>query len=410
MRRTIAALAAVAGIGVAGVAVSAAGDAQPARDLEYVVVEAGDTYYSIGAEHGSAGGCLWDSHGRDPLFPNSVVYLYPHCEVQTAPPVTTSPTTTTTVAPPSTDPPATTTTTTTAPPVSGFAYENTFDTQADFDELFVDVYRRNWDQIAPSGSFNPGEYRDGRTWLADHSDLGGGQCGSPYDTRTLTYEQSMTTAEVVDLMSYWCDVPPEAVEANHWMASVYDVDNFTIMAFGPDQSFDEITSMCMDVNLTDTGSRLWIKAVIVTEELFGSQVVGPKGGEPVEGYYRSDIGSSNLVTSMSDDSFLAASWGGGVSGGYSGAPGLGIGDNGPSGVFVDQGDTEVALRQEMCLTDNGDGTVTFQVGDAEITQPAVWPTSETGYRALWLVQNYTDHKDPRENNTGTFHIDDITVT
>jgi len=397
---------------VSGIVAYGSAERRSVNELEWIANEAGDGWFQIVQDQNL--NCTWQelrqANGRIPLDPGTIVFIPPSCSVVPTDTTATAPTTTTTtVAPSTTVAPTTssTTTTTVAPPsIPGAQYVNQFDTAADFDRMFTDLYRRNIDLYG----FVPAVYRGTQVFEADHPSTGtNGECGSPYDTRNIVHNPDMSSSEALDEMFYWCDVPPVGVAPNHWMGKVPEVDNFTIGAFGPEQSFTEISEACIDVNLTDTGSRLWIKAAIVSETLFTSQVVGPKGGNPVPGYFRSDIGSSDLFTSMADDQFLAASWGGGVSGGYNQGvgPGLGIGNNGPSGVQYNQGEENVVARQEMCLRNNDDGTVTFAAGPAEITQAADWPEGEV--RVVWLIQNYTDTKDPRDSNTGTFHVDAMVV-
>lgn len=322
------------------------------------------------------------------------------------PPGTTSPPTstiapaadvavTTTVAPAT---PAVTTPITTPNPVTGAQYRNEFDTIEDVERLAQHVYHRNLD-LYDYASYSGG------SWPGDHPSIGpNGECGAPTDSRKLTLDIDDTQAERRATSIYWCDVPPVEVAANHMMTSMGNVDNYSIAAFGPDETFDSVTSVCVDVNLTDAGSRTWFKIAVVSEALAMSDVVGPTDGDAVPGFLRSDVDSADLVTSMEDDDVLFASWGGGGSGGY--PNGLKIG-NTKTRVKYDQGTVDVATRQEVCLTDNGDGSVTFTTGPKSATIDAVFPA---GPVRVWIQHNaYTPTKVETYGHL-TFHWDNLTVT
>lgn len=107
-------LAAAAAFAVVGGVSLASSDRAPVSELEYVVVEAGDTYYGIVAEQGLScnGTQLWAANGRAPLDPGTIVFIPPSC--QQSPTTTVPPTTTTTTNPTSTT--STTVPETTVPP------------------------------------------------------------------------------------------------------------------------------------------------------------------------------------------------------------------------------------------------------------------------------------------------------
>lgn len=116
MKRLVAILAAVAAL-LIGVAVAAIDRTHPVDELEWVEVEAGESYWSIARDLDLS--CthteLWAANGRAPIDPGTILFIPPRC--LDAPPVTTVPATTaapTTVAP-TTTPPTTAAPTTVAP-------------------------------------------------------------------------------------------------------------------------------------------------------------------------------------------------------------------------------------------------------------------------------------------------------
>jgi len=100
-------IGAVLALGLGG-AVVAQDRRQPVSDLEYVRVQAGDSYWSLTRDLGLS--CthteLWAANGRQPLDPGTIVLLPPWCTAPVASTTTstTSTTTSTTVAPTTTAP------------------------------------------------------------------------------------------------------------------------------------------------------------------------------------------------------------------------------------------------------------------------------------------------------------------
>ena len=324
----------------------------------------------------------------------------------TTPPTTTPPTTTappTTAAPPvTTTAPPTTTPPTTAPPTDVQFFEG-FDTAGSMDRFDFNVFHRNIELQGFSGF-------SGGSWRADHADLGNGKCGGPKSTRTSRFNANDSQATRIENSAYWCDVPPADVSTSHMMTSMGDVDNYSIVSFSPNQVFDSVNSMCVEVNLTDLGSRQWLKFGVVSEARYNSTVPGRFNNAPgAPGFLVSDVKASDLPTNLDDGEVFVASWGGGLSGGAD-PNGLKIGNQRTNAAFDVQKD--VATRYPVCLTDNGNGTVTFDAGPASATVDGSFPDGPV--RVVFYDHSYTPDKAPAEGHPFggkyTFHWDNVSVT
>ncbi len=301
--------------------------------------------------------------------------------------------------PPPTNPPTTPPTTppTPTPPPANAAFVETFDGNTGLDRFRYGVYHRGvgWQQAGRApvlvGNNNVGAAGQ---WSADH-DL---SCGSPDTQRPLRTDffQDKTGENGwkprvdfhLDELLYLC--------RDHLMTSMGDVAAYSIVWFSPDQVFSSVSKVCVDVNLTDLGTRQWWKIGVVSDGLYNSKI----NGNP--GLLISDVGTSDLPGSLSGPDRLLASWSGAASAGYPGA--LKIGGTKVGAGF--NGGDDKKTRHPACLTDNGNGTVTFSVAGVSKTTSGSFPAEPS--RVVFYDHNYNPDKDT--NPIGhTWHWDNIVV-
>lgn len=385
MRRIVAAVVAVGALG--GAVALGAGETRPVSELEYVVAQPGDSWWGIRRDLGLS--CthteLWAANGGGTLLAGQIVLVPPSCRVA---PTTT---TTTTVAPPTT----VASTAPTLPPDIGEQFVETFDGGAGLDRLDVHVYHRDddlYDGLIQS---------KGGTWPADHGDLpaDGYECGGPTTSRTLSHSHNDSQAARRANAIYAC--------RNHMMTSMGDVDSYSIVSFSPAVIFPEVTEIGWDVSLTDLGTRTWFKVGVISEAQYNSTYAN-WAGRPVPGFLFSDVGASDLPTSLAAPTHLLASWSGGASAGHPGK--LKIGDTGSS-VTANPSPADKATRWPGSLTDNGNGTITFTVAGQSFTAAGEFP--ECPCRVVWQHNAYTPRKSIEETGVTpigfTLHWDNLTV-
>lgn len=341
------------------------------------------------------------------------------------PPATTTTTaapTTTTVAPtttvPVTEPPTTTvaptTTTTTSAPPSGVQWVETFDTAASLDRIITGVYHRNigaQTEGQPPSVWGDNNAGHGGTWPGDH-DL---TCGPPSTSRTLSSTKtsggpSTGWKPVVDFnldeIVYWC---PNA--GGHFMSSMGDVDGYSVLWMSPAAVLSAPTEVCVDVNLTDLGTRQWLKLGVVQASLWDQTVPSWLGSGEVPAWLASDVDASALAGDLQNASELWVSYSGGLSGGHPG--GIKIGDGGgTSGAFT-AGEDKMT-RYEWCVIDDQAG-ITVTISDPtgiELTRASQpggdFPAGDV--RVVLADHNYTPLKSESGTPIGfTWHWDNLIV-
>jgi hypothetical protein len=303
-----------------------------------------------------------------------------------------------TVAPATTQAPTTTATptTTTLPPgtvPSGSAqFVQTFDGDTGMQTLERGVFHRNvgYQEVGEAPViWGDGNALHGGSWTGDH-DL---TCGAPTTQRPLSSERSNFG---VDQVFYNC--------RDHMMTSMGDTDGYSITWFSPNQVFNSVRSVSVDVNLTDLGTRQWIKVGVVSDALYNSTYGGAFPVGQVPGFLLSDVGSSNLDARLAGPDRLVASWSGGASAGYPG--GLKIGNTKMGGSYT--AGTDKATRHPVTLTDNGNGTITWTVGPQSATATGRFPACPC--RVVFYDHDYTPEKSESGYPVGfTFHWDNIVV-
>lgn len=261
------------------------------------------------------------------------------------------------------------------------------------------VYHRNagWQIIGqPIHSTGWANAFHGGSWTGDHNL----DCGPPSTQRPLRSDKLSGANFDFHLreLVYLC--------RDHVMTSMGDVDGYSVIWFSPKQTFDSVGEVRFNVNLTDLGPRKWIKVGVVSEATYNS--LG-KGGVYDEnnapGHVRSEVSASGLSSSMQDAGALYAAWSGGASAGYPG--GMKIG-SGRARFSVNPTPRNKKLRHQVSLKDNGNGTVTFTVANAHVTDYASFPKCPC--RVVFYDHNYTPEKSENGPPIGfTWHWDNIRV-
>jgi hypothetical protein len=241
----------------------------------------------------------------------------------------------------------------------------------------------------------------GGDWTGDH-DL---NCGDPTTQRPLTtdFEQDTngsngwlpTLYPHTEELVYMC--------RDHFMTSMGDISGFTVLWLAPKKVFSDVNSISFKVNLTNLGDRKWWKVGVVSDALYTSTYgSGWNGAVMVPGHVVSDVGSSDLNGSMEGPDRLIATWSGGAS--HAGRQGMAIGATKVPCGF--DGGTDKATRHPVSLTDNGNGTITFNVAGSSCTTAASFPPCPC--RVVFYDQNYNPDKDGVPIGH-TWHWDDVQV-
>jgi hypothetical protein len=280
------------------------------------------------------------------------------------------------------------------PPVIPTAaqFVQTFDGNTGMQTLERGVFHRNvgyQEAGQPQVTWGDGNAIHGANWTGDH-DLA---CGSADTQRPLS---SGPTNFNVDQIFYNC--------RDHMMTSVGDTDGYSVTWFTPDQVFNSVRSVAVDVNLTDLGTRQWLKIGVVSDALYNSTYAGAFPVGRVPGFLVSDVGSSSLDSDLAGPDRMIATWSGGASAGYPGALMIG---NTKTGASFNAG-TDKATRHPVTLTDNGNGTITFTAGPARATASGRFPACPC--RVVFYDHDYTPTKSESGYPIGfTFHWDNIIV-
>jgi hypothetical protein len=217
------------------------------------------------------------------------------------------------------------------------------------------------------------------TWAGDH-DM---NCGDPTTQRTI-HRSNPSEA------FYLC--------RDHLMTSIGDTSGYSIAWFAPKQTFSaaNTTQVSFDVNVTDLGARQWWEVSIVpvgapflatidwVANTAGIDTYDPKSVVVGNGPYGND---GNIVTQGVSRKPL----------GYGHVCGVGAADP--------QGCDSKAIRRTFTITDNRNGTITFDYLGGRYTYPGQFPDS---FRVYFKDHNYTPDKDGVPAGH-TWHWDNISV-
>jgi hypothetical protein len=313
----------------------------------------------------------------------------PSTTVPTTEPTTTiEPTTTlpaTTVAPPTTPP--------TAPPTTNGPGDQQF-----FEDFADDGSFARFE----TGIYHRDDWVVGETsWMGDHRSTGDNDaCSSPMEKRVI--ERGNRADGFNQDWIYQCR-PAGKAELAHLMTSIGDTSGYSIGAFAPIETFQNITEVRWEVNITDLGARQFPEVKIIPVDTFDFQNL-PCSVEwlPCDTDSHAELGSVGT-------SFFHAE------------PAINTGDR-----FVNSWDWDsewrdtgtdpardsITTRRTHFFRDNGDGTLTFGIekedGDFEtVDAPGSFPDGEV--KVVFADHNYTPRKDEPADITFTWHWDDISI-
>lgn len=352
-------------------------------------------------------------------IPNSTTTLAPAPTTTGAPPTTT--TVPTTTQPPTTTAAPTTTTTTTSPPTTTVPeagspiYFNDFSATDASDRLDQFVAYRDSFVV----SYNNG--------ASDHAPTGDGvACGAPETTRSQSRDNPYGHA-------YLCH-PGGDPAKGHQMAYAMDSTGYGFVGALPDQVFSGAREVRVDVNTTTAGFRNFveIKVLPANETYVNALPCGPD--VPCnDGWDYDDIGGVAAGTNAQEgtgltistparpDGYQFSAWdsyrnaGGDLvfpqcGGGYC------------QSAFTHGGNTDIRARYTHVFRDNGDGTLSFGIQQADgtyawVTAPGSFPSGDV--RVVVAFHNYTGTKDGSgpgfDGNASpsqggfTWHWDNLTV-
>jgi hypothetical protein len=292
----------------------------------------------------------------------------------TAAPTTAAPTTAApTTAAPTTAPPAT------APGGRAPQFFEDFAQESGVQRFDRMVHHRN---LALGG----GGHDFDETWSGDHNL----QCEGPTTQRIVRPSRDGTDPEAF----WWC-APGNDPAKGHFMTSMGDIDGFTVVAFSPRQTMQDVTSVCWDVNLTDLGARKWFEVTIVPEQAFQANrrslaYTHPTFRQPSVNEF--PAGSFSFVF-FNHDVILY---------------------NGTDRVYAESGSgfgtNDKARRYKHCLVDNGDGTVTAtqERNNGTHTARARGSFPDGPARVIFTDQTYHPDKDGTPQGL-TWHWDNIEI-
>jgi LysM domain len=272
------------------------------------------------------------------------------------------------------------TTTTAVPPVGGFVEDFTVNGT---ERLNMGLYRRDNTLIAQT------------QWQGDHNMA----CGAPTTTRTILRTDGLA-GDV-----YRCAAPGMDP---HLMVSEGDTSGYTIVWLSPQQTFTNVTSVCVDLNLNfgTLGYRQWpsIAVMPVGHTELTANIPAADAGKgvsiypPATGFAVAEIGSPSGATGK-------------------------LQINGTRLDFPEiDAKTDSGTRYPMCFTDNRNGTLTFEVTGPDkssgsiinpsYTRSGSFPTGTV--KVVLSFHGYTPLKAGGETGVpvakNTWHVDNFKVT
>ena len=238
-----------------------------------------------------------------------------------------------------------------------------------------------------------------REWLGDHDT----DCGPPPTTRTILLPGDR---QPDDGKHYSSDTggavfrcAPGGPGTGHLMTT-FDTIGYAQIGFSPRATFDDVSQVCWDQNMTDLGNRKWTQLVIVTEDEFEAA-----GGRLDFVSPDLDEGPASLGTPLPDDAFLLE-----VRNGSSIVHSTGGRDTNFSGYKND----DKKRRFTTCVSDLGDGTVDveFEREEGVDRRTHVGEFPDGPVRVIFQDDTYNAPKSPPELDVDapfTWHWDNIVV-
>ncbi len=251
---------------------------------------------------------------------------------------------------------------------------------------------------------------DDLEWLGDHVENGpNDRCTGPTTKRTI--ERGVRAQGFNDDWIYVC-VPGGDPAKAHVMTSIGDTSGYSIGSFTPAEVSTDVTEVRWDVNITDLGLRQWTEVKIVPVDAFDFEDLPCAHDLPCDNSEHGDLGS--VGTSFFDHRLAIHN-------------GTELADNGVvwGSPFFQSGDpavSDLAERRSHIFADNGDGTLSFSIEQAdgsfyEFTMPGAFPSGPV--RVVFSDHNYTPNKDtaagfPDGDGDGiadyTWHWDNIAIS
>jgi len=316
-----------------------------------------------------------------------VTTVPPTTAPSTTGPSTTGPSTTVTI-PVSTS--STTTPTTTRPTDDPtLVFSEDFVDDDSFDRFEADIYHRD-DWVMTETS-----------WEGDHRPTGPNDaCSSPMEKRQI--ERGNRVQGFDQGWIYRCRPGGDAAKA-HLMTSIGDTSGYSIGAFTPTVTFEDVSEVRWEVNITDLGSRQFPEVKIMPAATFDFQNL-PCSIDwlPCHTDNHDDLGSVGTSFFHAEP---AINTGAVFVNGYDW-------DSGWRDTAGDPARQSFTTRRSHFFRDNGDGTLTFGVEKADgsfetVSAPGSFPEGEV--RVVFADHNYTPRKDLPPGGTFTWHWDDIQI-
>ena len=254
------------------------------------------------------------------------------------------------------------------------------------------------------GRFEHGIYHRGdenklKTWLGDHSIMGGNDlCGPPEEKRVIHSGEPASgfNSEWI----YRC-VPGGDPAKAHLMTSIGDTAGYSIGSFTPRQTFNNVREVRWDVNITDLGGRQWTEVHLIPAGSFDFQNIPCIDWLPCNTTTHQKLGAVGAtffnhemaINNGSGSQKLTESWG---------------------GPFLNPGDPAVdsiKTRRSMIFRDNGNGTLSYSIQKEDgsfktVTTSGRFPSGPI--RVVFADHNYTPDKDITPISH-TWHWDNISV-
>ena len=177
-------------------------------------------------------------------------------------------------------------------------------------------------------------------WHGDHAM----SCGGPDETRVIDRDV------VPDESIYFC--APKGPDSGHFMTSMM-TQGYAQIDFSPQQVFTNVSKICWDMNQTEMGGRKWVDVVVIKEATY--QANGGKLFYALPGFDVSIAGGGIFFGDQ--DNFMLSMFEGSTET-YNGQIGYPTGNRNDDDGFTT---TDKARRYRNCMTDNGNGTISFEL-------------------------------------------------
>ena len=265
------------------------------------------------------------------------------------------------------------------------------------------------------------------TGSSDHLSTGGINCSAPEETRTQT--RNNPSAHV-----YQC-LPGGNPAAGHQMAYAMDTSGYGFVGALPDQVFERVSEVSVDINTTSAGGRNFVEIkVIPADQVYVNAMPCIPDLPCNAGWDYDDIGAVGAATSSQEGTGMTIATPDQPDGykfDHYNSQLLSNGDylhalcSGTSYCFsvsTHEGNTGIRERYEHVFRDNGDGTLSFGIEQTDgtfiwVRAPGSFP--QGAVRVVVAFHNYTGTKSGNgpgfHNNlspsTGgfTWHWDNLSV-